>query len=130
MRLPNSAVHAALDALAGGGPDRELGLSLTPITVTEEGLDGITEPTAASYARASVPASAWAAAADRAVETTAKVYLPDADEDWGVPVAYFLTDGAGVPEIPVRVAAGGVLVPAGATGVNVHPRLTPAHFTS
>jgi hypothetical protein len=129
MRLPNSAVHAALDALASGGPDRELGLSTTPITVTEDGLEGVTEPVAASYDRAAVLASAWDAASARSVQCD-PVFLPDAVEDWGVIVAYFLTDGAGVPEIPLLVGDGGINVPAGATGINVRPRITPAHFTS
>lgn len=123
MRLPNSAVHAALDALASGGPDRELGLSTTPITVGEGGLSGVTEPVAASYDRVSVPASAWAAAAARAVQCD-PVLLPDADEDWGVVVAYFLTDGAGVPEIPFEVADGGINVPAGSTSPFLTPRIT------
>jgi hypothetical protein len=130
MRLPNSAVHAALDALASGGPDRELGLSTTPITVTDDGLAGITEPDAESYSRVDVAAADWAAAADRAVQTPSPVFLPDADEDWGVVVAYFLTDGAGEPEIPFLVGDGGVFVPEGATGINVRPRITPAHFTA
>lgn len=130
MRLPNSAVHAALDALALGGPDRELGLSTTPITVAAGGLSGVTEPVAASYARVDVAAADWALAADRAAVTSDPVFLPDAVEDWGVVVAYFLTDGSGVPEIPFTVGDGGVFVPAGATGINVRPRITPAHFTA
>lgn len=130
MRLPNSVIHVALDAIASGGPSRELGLSTTPITVTAEGLTGVTEPDAASYARATVDPGDWADAADRAVSTSAPVFLPDADEDWGVVAAYFLTDDVGVPEIPFTVAGGGINVPAGSTAINVRPRITPAHFTA
>jgi hypothetical protein len=130
MRLPDSAVHVALDALASGGPDRQLGLSTTPITVTGGGLTGITEPGAASYDRVDVAAADWDDAADRAAQTSAPVFLPDADEDWGVVVAYFLTDGAGTPQIPFRIGDGGRHVPAGSTAINVRPRITPAHFTA
>jgi len=125
MRLPNAEVHPMLAARAGGGPDRQVGLSLTPITVAPGGLSGITEPDAASYARVSLPASAWAAPSGRAVEATAPVFFPDPAEDWGVVVAYFLTDAAGVPQIPFAVGgSGGVKVSAGSSAVNVHPRIT------
>lgn len=123
MRLPDSAANAALDALASGGPDRELGLSTTPISVADDGLSGITEPVAASYARVSVPAPAWGAASGRSVQC-APVFLPDAVEDWGVVVAYFLTDGSGVPELAFSVAEGGVLVPAGSSNPFLTPRIT------
>jgi len=121
MRVPNSVVHAMFDAIASGGPDRQVGLSLTPITAGEGGLSGVTEPAAASYARVALPASDWAAAADRAVQADTVVFA-DPVEDWGVPVAYFLTDGAGVPEIPFAIRAKNVT--AGSSALQVTPRIS------
>ena len=126
MQLPNSVVHAMLDAAGINGPDRQVGLSTTPITVTPTGLSGITEPTAPSYVRVDLPASAWSAAADRAARSTPVVF-PDPAEDWGVAVAYFLTDAAGVPEIAFQIGGGGINVAAGASRPTVTPRI-PARF--
>lgn len=122
MRLPNSAVHVALNALGSGGPDRELGLSTTPITVTAGGLSGITEPTAGTYARVPVPASAWPAASDRALQT--EVVVPAPTEDMGVVTHYFLTDGSGVPELPFKFGGdGGVNFAAGSSPLVLSPRI-------
>lgn len=122
MRLPNSAVHVALDALASGGPDRQLGLSTTPITVTPGGLTGITEPTAGTYERVDVPASQWDPASDRAVQTD--VVVPSPSEDMGVITHYFLTDGAGVPELPFRLGGdGGANFQAGSSALTLTPRI-------
>jgi hypothetical protein len=72
--------HAALDALFSGGPDRHLLLSSTEPVFDPAGFTGITEPTAASYARLVVPAVDWPAAADRAVQVD--VAWPDCDGTW------------------------------------------------
>jgi len=127
MQLPNSVIHPMLDAIGADGPDRQVGLSTTPLTVTPDGLSGVTEPDAPSYARVDLPATAWRRAADRLLRTDAPVFFPDPVEDWGVAVAYFLTDAAGVPEIPVQIGGGGIRIAAGASGVNVTPRI-PARF--
>jgi hypothetical protein len=121
MRLPNSAVHIALDAIGVNGPNRQVGISLTPITVTPEGLTNVTEPTAPSYDRATLLASDWSPAADRAATATAT--FGDAAEDWGIAVEIFITDGAGVPEIPFDVEGGGFGITAGMTGLYFPIRL-------
>ena len=121
MRVPDSVANAMLDAVASGGPDRQVGLSVTPITVTSSGLSGITEPAGASYARVALPASAWSAASGRTVQASVVQFSAPA-EDWGTPVAYFLTDAAGVPEIPVKLIA--LNVAAGSSAVKVTPRIS------
>lgn len=123
MRLPNSEVHAALDALGVDGPNREVGLSTTPLTVTSAGLTGVTEPDAASYDRVALPASAWDAASDRAIQSD-MVTFPSPTQSWGVIVAYFLTDGAGNPSIPFSLDDGGMTVAAGSTPPKVTPRIS------
>ena len=131
MPLPDSAIHACLDALGCNGPDRQLGVSLTPITVSPTGLSGISEPTVDWYARVDVPASQWAPASARLAQTTVVMPAPGPDaEDGGIAVAYFLTDGAGVPELPFSVGGdGGVPLTAGTSPIVFTPRL-PAPFTA
>jgi hypothetical protein len=116
MRLPDDEVHAALDALASGGPDREVGLSLTVPEVVGGVLTNVTEPVAVDYARVALPATDWPAAAGRAVQTDA--VFADPVSDWGVVVGYFITDGAGTPSIGWQ-AGDAIDVVAGSTDVNV-----------
>jgi len=112
MFLPDEVVHAALDALLAGGPNRWLGLSTTEPVLVGGVYTNITEPTAASYARTSVPAPDWPAAADRAAQV--EVVIPDPVDDLGVAVAWVLFDSAaggtadlaGVPDEPVELLAG------------------------
>jgi hypothetical protein len=118
MRLPDDEVHAALDALASGGPDREVGLSLTVPEVVGGVLTNVTEPAAVDYARVAVPAADWLPAAGRAVQTDGPVVFADPVSDWGVVVGYFATDGAGVPSIGWQ-AGDAIDVVAGSTDVNV-----------
>ena len=122
MRLPDAEVHAALDALASGGPDREVGLSTTLPEVVGGVLTNVTEPDAADYARVELPASDWLPAEGRAVQTDGPVIFADPVSDWGVIVAYFVTDGAGVPSIPF-LAGEAIDLVAGSTEVNVTPRI-------
>jgi hypothetical protein len=123
MRLPDDEVHAALDALASGGPDREVGLSLTVPEVVGGVLTNVTEPAAADYARVTLLAADWLPASGRAVQTDGPVIFADPVDDWGVVVAYFVTDGAGVPSIAF-LAGEAVDVVAGSTEVNVTPRIS------
>ncbi|MDR6861981.1 hypothetical protein [Phycicoccus sp. 3266] len=78
----DSEVNAALDSRFAGGPTRWLLLSQTEPVFDPDGYVGITEPDAPSYQRIQVPASAWPAAADRAVELD--VIWPDTVDDLGV----------------------------------------------
>ena len=119
MFLATSEVNAALDAVASGGPDREAGLSVTEPALVGGVLTNVTEPDAADYARVTVPATDWAAASGRSVSADEAVFA-DPVTDWGLVGWGFLTDGAGVPTIPVRFAQA-VDVVAGASNIGFTP---------
>lgn len=123
MQLPNVEVHAALAAIGPAGPNRQVGLSTTPLAVTSSGLSGVNEPDAPSYARPDLPASAWDDPAERAIEAP-QVAFPAPLDDWGTVVAWFLTDGDGNPSIPFSLDDGGTNVAAGSTPPKVTPRIT------
>lgn len=124
MRLPDAEVHAALDAIASGGPDREVGLSLTVPELVDGVLTNVTEPSAAGYSRVALPAADWLPASGRQVTTDGPVVFASPVDDWGVVVASFVTDGAGVPSI-ATLAGEGVEILAGSPEVTVTP-LIPA----
>lgn len=122
--MSDAELHAFLDARASGGPDRQVGLSLT-VPVVSGGVLVVTEPDGASYARVSLPAADWAAASARQVTTAGPVVFADPLEDWGVVVGYFLTDGSGQPAIGFKVGGEEAYnVVAGSTDVNVRPRIS------
>lgn len=121
--MSDAELHAFLDARASGGPDRQVGLSLT-IPVVSGGALVVTEPDGASYSRVSLPAADWPLASARSVEAGPVVFA-DPLEDWGIVQGYFLTDGAGVPAIGFRVGGEEAYnVVAGSTDVNVRPRIS------
>jgi len=91
--------------------------------VTSAGLSGVTEPVGGGYARVSLPASAWSAAVNRTIQATTATF-PAPTGDWGVVVAWFLTDAAGVPSIPFAFDAGGMSVAAGSSAPKVTPVIT------
>ena len=122
MRLPDDEVHAALDALASGGPDREVGLSLTVPEVVGGVLTNVTEPVAVDYARVALPATDWLPASGREVLTDGPVIFASPVSDWGVVVAHFVTDGAGVPSI-ATLAGEALDIVAGTVEVSVTPRI-------
>lgn len=115
MLLSDAEVHPALNSRFSGGPTRELGLSTTVPRLQGGAIVGVTEPTAASYARVTVLPAAWPAAADRAVET--EVAIPDPTADLGVIVAWVLFT-AGVPTV-AGVPAEPMDLKAGSSGVSV-----------
>ena len=122
--MSDAELHAFLDARLSGGPDREVGLSLTVPDVSG-GVLVVTEPDGASYARVSLPASDWLPASARQVTTAAPVIFADPLEDWGIIQGFFVTDAAGVPSIGFRVGGEEAYnVVAGSTEVNVRPRIS------
>lgn len=122
--MSDAELHALLDARASGGPDREVGLSLTVPTVSG-GVLVVEEPAGASYARVALPAADWLPAASRSVTTAGPVIFADPLEDWGIVQGYFITDGAGVPAVGFRVGGEEAYnVVAGSTEVNVRPRIS------
>ena len=122
--MSDAELHAFLDARLSGGPDREVGLSLTVPDVSGGSLV-VTEPDGASYARVSLPASDWLPASARQATTVAPVIFADPLEDWGIVVGYFITDGAGVPAVGFKVGGEEAYdVKAGSTEVNVRPRIS------
>jgi len=119
--MSDTELHALLDALASGGPDREVGLSLT-VPAVSGGVLVVTEPDGASYARVALPASDWSPASALEVTCGAVVFASPL-EDWGVMQGWFVTDGSGVPSIGF-LAGEATAIRAGSPEVVVYPRIS------
>lgn len=122
MFLADSEANAALDAVASGGPNRQVGLSTTEPVLSAGVLTNVNEPAAADYARVSYPASSWDAASDRSVKGDAVVFA-DPVSDWGLVGWAFLTDGSGTPTIPQKFAHP-VDILAGGSDIGFTPAIT------
>lgn len=80
-------------------PAASLYLGLSSTTITDAG-GNITEPGGGAYARVEVAPASWAAAAARAVATSAAITFPTATGSWGDDLTdWFLSDAAAAGNI-------------------------------
>ena len=121
MFLPDSEAHAMLDARFKNGPARELGVSTTEPRLQGGVYVDVTEPAATDYSRVPVPASAWPAASERAVQTD--VVLADPVTDWGVGVAWVLFNTSTGAAEYAGVFEEGADLRAGASNITITARV-------
>jgi len=89
--------NSALDTLVNNWGTLSLALSTTQPVLSNGDIVGYTEPSGGSYARASVPTSSWAPAANRVKVTDTDIDFPAPTGNWGY-VGYVVAfTAAGTP---------------------------------
>jgi hypothetical protein len=86
MAISNLYTNAALDALITAAGAMTIGLSTTqPVlnNTVPAGASNITEPVDGGYARATITASTFAAAANRMKSSSTDITFPAPTADWG-----------------------------------------------
>lgn len=124
--IDNNTVNSMLDHIVSIYGDMDLGLSITNPSISGGSIVNILEPTGASYNRASVLATDWAAAANRTKTNQEDIIFVAPLEDWGT-IGYVVLYNGGTPVITatltssVNIQAGGkqVRIPAGSISISL-----------
>jgi len=117
-------VNYALDTLVTNWGTLSVGLSTTQPVLSNGAIVGYTEPVGGSYARVSMPTTAWNPASNRVKTNSVDLDFPSPTGTWGYIGYVVVFDGAtpvfyGTLTAPVNVVAGGQELRIGAGTLSV-----------